>query len=265
MINVTKLKLMIKIFMQKFSLFFILYLISATSIARNLDVGWELWFPYQYRNKAQELVGLDFEIFNSVINKANFTASFVELPWKRHLRYIKSGDMDVAFGASYTEERNSYAYFTDAYRTETVKLFVVKNKRLKLNKLEDLMTSHYLIGIETGYYYGKKFHQLMNSKKFSQHINEVIDIEQNISMLLKGRIDGLLADPNTIKAFSQKFKIEGELALQPLEIYQADIYFMLSRKSLKRSTLEKFNQAIKDIKNDGTLNKILRSYGYKRD
>jgi polar amino acid transport system substrate-binding protein len=243
--------------MHKSLLFILVFFSSHTSFARDLEVGWELWFPYQYRNKAQELVGLDLEIFKAVLKNAGLTANYVELPWKRHLRYIKSGKIDIAFGASYTKERDEYAYFTEAYRIETVKLFVKKGSKLQLAKLNELANSPYIIGIETGYYYGDEFARLMKQPKFEQHINEVIDIEQNISMLLKGRIDGLLADPNTVRDFIEKYRITNELAVAPVEIYQAKIYMMLSRKSLTAPTLKKFNQSIRALKADGTLAAIL--------
>jgi len=244
----------------KLCFIFILTLTSQLSFARSLNVGWELWFPYQYRNKAQELVGLDLEIFKSILNKANLTANYVELPWKRHLRYIKSGDMDIAFGASYTPERAQYAYFTIPYRYETVGLFVRKGKELTLKKLSDLTQSNYLIGIEMGYFYGDTFARLNKNPQFKHHINEVIDIEQNISMLLKGRIDGLLADPNTIKAFCKKYNITDELIRYPLDIYKAEIHIMLSKKTVDKAILLKFNNAIKALQKEGKLTQILNKW-----
>ena len=90
----------------------------------DLAVGWELWYPYQYRNKQQQLAGLDFDIFNAVVKEAGLNVTYTELPWKRHLHYIKTGQIDIAMGSSYTKEREQYAYFTEPYRQEIIKLFV---------------------------------------------------------------------------------------------------------------------------------------------
>ena len=244
----------------KFLLLLLISFTSQLSFARSLNVGWELWFPYQYRNKAQELIGLDIEIFKAIIAKAGLTANYVELPWKRHSRYIKSGEIDIALGSSFTKDRAQYAYFTIPYRYETVKLFIPKNKELNLNKLEDLSKSTYLIGVETGYYYGERFDKLYKIPEFNKHINDVLDIEQNISMLLKGRIDGLLADPNTVAAFSKKYKISGELKSISLPIYRAEIHIMLSKKSLNKATLLKINTAIKALKKEGVLAEIFTKW-----
>ena len=66
-------------------------------------------------------------------------------------------------GASYNEERLRYAMFSQAYRQETVNLFVKKGtvKAIKLNSLSDLINSEYMIGIESGYYYGEEYQALM--------------------------------------------------------------------------------------------------------
>ena len=224
--------------------------------SQHLQVGWELWFPYQYRNKAQQLVGLDIDVFKAIIDQAGYQASYVELPWARHLRYIKSGKVDVAFGASYTKERASYAYFTQAYRTEVVKLFIRKNKSLKLEKLSSLIDSPYIIGVEKGYYYGEIFKQLMHNKLFKKHIKVVLDIEENIGLLLQNKIDGLLADPNTIKAFVKKYRIDDELMEHQLPIYKSSIHIMLSKKTQSLAILQQFNQAITILKLNGRLDAI---------
>jgi polar amino acid transport system substrate-binding protein len=79
--------------------------------SQEFSVGWELWYPYQFHNKEKKLTGVDVEIFNLIADKANMSISYVELPWQRHLKYIKNGVVDIAFGASYTKERAETAYF----------------------------------------------------------------------------------------------------------------------------------------------------------
>jgi len=53
-------------------------------------------------------------------------------------------------GASWSKDREEYAYFTLPYRHETVKLFVKKgwSASIKLNTLSDLIGSKYILGVE---------------------------------------------------------------------------------------------------------------------
>lgn len=225
-------------------------------------VGWELWYPYQYHNKEQKLVGLDFDIFNAIIKEANVDVAFTELPWKRHLQYIKTGKMDMAMGSSHTPEREKSAYFSLPYRKEKVNLFVKKGtaNKIKISSLAELSNTNYLIGVEGGYYYGDEYEKLITSKEFQTHINDVIDLEENVEMLFKGHIDGFLVDPVTMKAFAEKYSLKNEFEIHPLEIYQDNIYIMLSRQSCTVELLDMINKAIVKLKGNGEMDKIINRW-----
>ncbi|WP_206485750.1 transporter substrate-binding domain-containing protein [Thalassotalea sp. G2M2-11] len=235
---------------------------STRSYATTLATGWELWYPYQYHNHKQQLVGLDFDIYNAILKEANLRTTYTELPWKRHLQYVKTGQMDVAMGASFTNERAEYAYFTQPYRYESVSLFVKKGRKQQVNlsSLADLSHSDYMIGVEGGYYYGPKYQELIKTSEFKARITEVIDLEQNVNLLLKGHIDGFLVDPITLAAFCEKYKLTGEFEQHPLSIYQDDIHLMLSKKNIDKAMLERFNQAITTLKQNGTIEKITQRW-----
>jgi polar amino acid transport system substrate-binding protein len=247
--------------MKKFIIVFCLF-INLSSHAKDLQVGWELWYPYQYRNSQQELLGLDIEIFNAVFAKAGYTSALTELPWKRHLHYIKTGEMDVAMGASLSEDRLRYAMFSQPYRKEIVKLYVRKGQAstVTIQNLSELTTSKFMIGIESGYYYGEQYHELMKTSQFQEHIVEVVDIEENVTLLLAGHIDGFLVDPATIKAFSSKYQMNGEFEQHPLNIYQAGIHFMFSKKSVSPKVAKDIDQAITDLAASGELDRIINKW-----
>lgn len=244
---------------MKLTLWFVvsmLFVIPAK--ASDLSVGWELWYPYQYHNKNLELVGLDIESFNAIMTEANLSYDMAEIPWKTHLHFIKTGKMDLAMGASWSKERETYAYFSSAYRKETVKLIVKKGntKKVKLVTLADIAGSQFMIGVESGYYYGEEYEKLSKLAAFRANISEVVDLEENVSLLLKGHLDGFLVDPDTMQSFIQKYQMQGEFEEHSLEIYSADIFLMLSKKSIDVDVLQKINQAIKTLSDNGKLQNI---------
>ena len=249
---------------NRLQLFILVIIFSCYSQANNstknqvLSVGWELWYPYQYHNNQQQLVGLDFDIFNAIIKEAGFAVNYTELPWKRHLQYIKSGEMDVAMGASFTQERADYSYYTIPYRLELVKLYVKKGqaKNINLPTLSDLSSSHYMLGVEGGYFYGNEYQELIKTTEFRSHITEVIDLEQNVQLLLKGHLDGFLVDPITMKAFIEKYKLHNEFEAHSVNIYQDNIHIILSKKSLNLDVLAQFNKAIETLLANGTIAEI---------
>lgn len=245
---------MIRVFFN----FFILLLCMGQANSKVLSVGWELWYPYQYHNKERQLVGLDIESFKAIMTQANLPYTTAEIPWKTHLHYLKTGKMDMAMGASWSSERENYAYFTQPYRHETVKLFVKKglSANIKLNTLSDLIGSKYILGVESGYYYGDTYQELIKKPSFRANISEVIDLEQNVTLVLEGHLDGFLVDPNTMQSFVEKYHMEDEFEQHPLEIYSADIFIMLSKKTLDKDVLSRIDKAITTLKDNGELAKI---------
>jgi polar amino acid transport system substrate-binding protein len=241
-------------------------LLSAFVQAKDLSAGWELWYPYQYYNKNQQLVGLDIDSFNAIMTEAKLSYTTAEIPWKTHLHFIKTGKMDLAMGASWSQEREEFAYFSLPYRQETVKLFVKKghSKSINLVTLSDLIGSEYIIGVESGYYYGKTYEKLINKPDFHSNVSEVIDLEQNVTLLLDGHLDGFLVDPNTMQSFVKKYQMEEEFEQHPLEIYSADIFLMLSKQSSDIATLERINKAISTLTNNGELSRISGSWKASR-
>jgi polar amino acid transport system substrate-binding protein len=245
-----------------FLLLLITLLFQSHVKADELSVGWELWYPYQYHNKNRQLVGLDIDSFNAIMAEAKLSFTTAEIPWNTHLNFIKRGKMDVAMGASWSKEREEYAYFSQAYRKETVKLFVKKGtaKNIHLQTLSNLGGSQYIVGVESGYFYGKEYDELIKTEAFKKNISEVIDLEENVTLLMEGKLDGFLVDPNTMQSFVKKYQFEGEFEPHPLEIYSADIFIMLSRKSSNTDTLHKINKAIATLTNNGELKRISDSW-----
>lgn len=230
-----------------------------TNSARQVTVGWEIWYPFQYRNHQADLVGVDFEILQAILDQTNFTANYIEIPWQRNLNAIKSGFIDIAMGASKTKERLKYSYFSEDYREEKIGLIVRKGQlsRIKLNDLSELQGSQYKIGVERGYYYGEQFQQLQTQPEFNKRLIEILDIEQGINLLLNSGVDGVLADPITIAAFEEKYQIFNMLEVHPLSIYQYKVHLMLSKKSFNKEELNRINSAINELKRSGKLQNII--------
>ena len=226
------------------------------------SVGWELWYPYQFYTKNGKLTGVDVEAFKLIAKKAELPITFVEVPWRRHLKFIKSGMIDIAIGTSYTKVRAEHGYFSTPYRKESVNLFVKKgtSKEILLNKLSDLLKSDYLIGIENGYSYGEVFSSLSVKPKFNGKLVKALNIEQNAELLINGRINGFLADPVAVKSFTEKYNLKDEFEKHPLLIYQTNIHIMLSKKTFSKDDLAKVNQAIVELKKNGELNEVFERW-----
>lgn len=252
--------------MKKYLFLFIVFLSSQVNAKKitSITVGWEIWYPYQYQDNNNQLIGLDVCILNAIAEKISVNLAYIELPWKRHLMYLKKGKVNIAMGSSKNREREEYAYFTEPYRVEEIRLFVMKGKEKEMDQvtLADVIDGNYILGVERGYFYGDEYTYLSTRPNFKYHFNEVTDLSQNVKMLLKGHIDGLLADPIAMNTYIEMFNLQGKFYQHSLYIYQTEIYFMLSKSSMSLEDVTQFNHAISELKNSGEINKIINSRLY---
>ena len=258
MFNVTKLFQTIITSLMALMLLLAVAPVSADNKER-LFAAWELWYPYQFNNEVGELAGVDIEFFNAVMMEANLNYSIDEVAWTQQLSMLKEGQIDVAMGVSKTPARESFAHFSIPYRQERVHLFVKKGNvsNYQLPTLASLAGTKLKIGTEQGYYYGDLFDQLSDDPNFTARFHEVVGVEENIRMVLNGKLDGLLADPNTMRATLDRLQLTGKFEAHPLSIYSTDIHFMFSKRSVPEKTVKIINDAIVALQRNGKAQALL--------
>jgi polar amino acid transport system substrate-binding protein len=223
-------------------------------------MGWDLWPPYQYVSETGILIGIDIELAKMIFAKAGCEISYVEMPWKRHLNDLEFGRVDIAPGASFTEDRAKYAFFTLPYRQERVSLFIRKELKTydHMRSVAEFMASGATVAMVLGYYYGPEFERLIESRTYAAYITQVRSDAQLFQMLSMKRIDGFLADPYTVAAHANVYYEVNEF--RPLfDVYSGDIHFMLSKKRFTEPEVNGINQAIQQLTDDGSLAAYLKS------
>jgi len=233
---------------------------------KELVNGWGgEWEPF-LMGTYDEPEGLDIEILDAAVKAAGCTwrNTELEIPWKRHLNWIKQGELDLATGASWTQERAEYAYFTKAYRSENVALFVRKAdvKKYEQYSLQELARVLAGIGIEFGNTYGNTMGTLLAG--MGEKVQRVNNNRQNIPKLLGGRIDGYLGhlpyDAMQIKSKGYENAIE----MLPMSLVNTgDIHFMLSKLSNSEEVFRALDAGLAEIKANGIYDKIIKKYSDK--
>lgn len=228
---------------------------------RELIMGWESWPPYQYVDEDGLLTGIDINLAKVIFGHAGCQLSFVELPWKRHLSDLESGRVDIASGASYTQEREQQGVFTTPYRQELVSLFV-RSTSLATTDYADLdsyFASGSTLGVTLGYYYGPEYEKLLENPTYKSLVAQVRSDPQLFQMLTMKRIDGFLADPYSVYSRIRAYP-EVESFRPALHVYAADIHFMLSKQSFPPEKVRRVNRVLEELKAQGVLYGILKDY-----
>lgn len=253
----------------KFLLFSLIMAVSASVSAsagcdkKTLIHGWGGdWVPFVL-GTPDKPSGLDMEILDAIIKKAGcqWRNTPHAVPWARHLKQIESGELDLATAASWTEERARYAYFTHAYRSEFVALYVLKKHydAYSALSLSQLSKVRFRLGAVRGEVYGEKMGKFV--AELGSKVYHVESNEQNIQKMKLDRIDGYIGHVPHDSIFLNKHGLSDDIVLLPISVQPTgDIHIMMSKKSTSENDLKALNEAIQALEQDGTIAAIKKKY-----
>lgn len=253
---------------------FIFFAIAQTSFAANkynLRGGLYSWGPYQFiktENESDVAKGMDIEFADAIANIIGAHIRLEEVKWRNHQQDIKNGTRDIAFGVTYTPERAKFAHFSLPYRFEDNSLFTLKNrsKELDIGTIEDFIKSiraqNYKLGITDGYVYANsKLNDFINNPENADIIVSSMNDLDNLKLLLKGDIDGFLADRISGASLIVNSSLESIVEEQNLDI-RIPVHIMFSKKTTDADLVEKFNSAIKEFVLSDKYKSIIKKYLY---
>lgn len=202
-----------------------------------------------------KFVGSDVEIVTEICKRAGIEPEIHDYPLKRALMMTEKGEAAGIFTIFRTEERDQFLYFPEE-TINTVRTMVIGRKYsgFRINSLEDLRDK--AIGVMDGRKYGPEFDNIPGLKKEFLKTKE-----QMILMLNKGRVDVILNSEEPFKHEVRKMGIEDKFEMLYL-VRENPVYVAFSKTlGEKGEKLSKvFSEALKQMKADGTYEKILNKY-----
>jgi polar amino acid transport system substrate-binding protein len=216
-----------------------------------LRVGWEEWFPLIHRQDDQ-LTGSEYQLMQELATAAGCTLIFVETPWVRALQLLKSGQLDMLYGASRSAEREAYAQFSQPYRYEQMVLVVRAPQEQPQQPMHELSLADWLaeprsngqrrvLGLIRGFNYGTLEPLVRPQAAPTRHL-EVRWDQQLHQLLAAQRIDGYLVEMSVARA-------QQAVGGQPVRLRTVSeqphepMYLMFSR-DVPHQVVESFNEAI---------------------
>ena len=187
-------------------------------------------------------------------------------PWKRAQKEVEDGDADGCFNTGNTEWRREWAYFNeDVLYNETYALFLRSDDSVKI-PADMKNVSHLRVGIQRGYAYGGEFQKALDEKRFKE-ISEVESIEQNIKKLISKRIDFFVGDRIPSLYYLELAGVRKQVSIFKDDVTGQEVivsvwptYVAFSKKTVSSEYVKKFNDALLQIKKDGTYQRIFDKY-----
>ncbi len=221
-----------------------------------LDITIVDYPPYEFVED-NEVKGIAVDIIREVFNRMNQPIALRALPWPRALKELETGEIDGAIEVFYTEEREAYMDFCkEVLLDEFISLFVSKDSKIKYNG--DLSSlAEYTFGVKKGFSYGSIFDSAVEAGVIKNLVVQVYDGDRLFHLLAAGRVEILIGDKYALPYQYTKGNIKKEIKRLIPDVQAAPTYVVFSKKRKLINIRDKFDVIIRDMKNDGSYDRIL--------
>ena len=209
------------------------------------------WQPWSYHDESDTLVGYDVEVSRAIAEKLGVEPEYVESDWDSLFAGMDAGRYDlVCNGVEITEERSKTYDFTTPYGYIHTALAVKKDTDT-ITSFEDLN------GKTTANSLASTYMELAES--YGATVQGIDTLEETIQLLTAGRIDATLnADVSFYDYLNVHPDADFKIVAQTEEA--SHVAIPLRKGDETASLLEAINNAIDELRADGTLTELSERY-----
>ncbi|RLA23734.1 MAG: hypothetical protein DRQ62_05895 [Gammaproteobacteria bacterium] len=237
-------------------LFAFLNLFIQTCTAQAISIVSNQWPPYVDDSIPEK--GLAVELVNKALQRKGYQPTLHIYNWQRALEGVEIGVFDATCAIWKTAKREQSLLYSEPYLTNTISFLKKKNLTVDYHGLNDL--GGYVIGVLRDYAYDDRFNRSRGLIKIPEN-----HIVQNLQKLNNGSIDLTLGDERAINYAIQQYlpmHIQSFEFLKPALAYKK-LYMAVSKSNPAAQTIiDHFNQAIKEMQQDGSYDRIISKYKY---
>ncbi|MCJ7856741.1 basic amino acid ABC transporter substrate-binding protein [Lachnospiraceae bacterium NSJ-143] len=220
----------------------------STTDGGTLTMGTNAAFPpYEYYEN-DHVVGIDAEIAQAVAEKLGMELKIEDMDFSSLITAVQTGKIDMVLaGMTVTEDRLKNVSFSDSYATGIQSIIVAEDSEIAS---PDDLQGH-MIGVQestTGHIYCSDDYGEDSVVAYTTGANAV-------EALKTGKVDAVVIDNEPAKAFVAAN--EG-LKLLDTEYVTEDYAIAIAKDNTE--LLDKINNALKELKEDGSLDEIIGEY-----
>lgn len=219
-----------------------------TNSDKVLTMGTNATFPpYEYY-AGEKIIGIDAEVAALIAEKLGMTLEIKDMDFNGILAAVDSGVVDIGMaGMTIKPDRLEQVNFTNTY-AKGVQVVIVKEGS-DIKSIDDLAGKK--IGVQettTGDSYATEDFGEDAVKRYNKGTDAV-------AALMNGTVDAVIIDNEPAKAF-----VAGTEGLKILDTKYADEDYAIAVKKENTELLEKINNALDELTQDGSIKRILDKY-----
>lgn len=228
---------------------------ASTASAAERLVVYEAYPPYEMLDRDGVITGIHIDMAREAFRRMGDSVKFEARPWRRALQDIRTGDAFAASSGFRIPEREEYAFYPDEPLSDEVTVIAAnKVSGVEVNSLEDLRGL--TVGVVSGYVYGHGFEELDGLKKEYSNSNDLL-----LKKLFNFRVDVIIGNRDVLRYLTREqdrsahIRFVYEVGRQPLYLFFSKAFGMEAKRAAER-----FSEAIREMRRDGTVDRILRKY-----
>lgn len=223
----------------------VLALSSGLAMAQTVRLGTEgAYPPYNFINDAGEVDGFERELGDELCKRASLTCEWVTNDWDSIIPNLQSGNYDVIIaGMSITDERDKVIDFSQNYIPPAASAYMALTPDVDI---KGGVVSAQVGTIQAGYV-----------AESGATLLEFATPDETVAAVRNGEADAVFADKDYLAPIAAESG--GELVLLPEEVALGGGVGLGLRES-DTELKAKFDAAIQSMKDDGTLNTMIKKW-----
>lgn len=224
----------------------LLALTAGASMAQTIRMGTEgAYPPYNFINDKGEVDGFERELGDKLCELAGLTCEWVTNDWDSIIPNLQSGNYDtIIAGMSITDERDKVIDFTQNYIPPAASAYLALSADANVG--EGAVVAAQVGTIQAGYV-----------AESGATLLEFATPDETVAAVKNGEADAVFADKDYLAPVAAESG--GELVLLANEVQLGGGVGMGLRES-DTELKEKFNAAIQQLKDDGSLNAMIKKW-----
>lgn len=222
-------------------------------------VGCDEYEPYNYFDKNGNLVGIDADLAEEAFNRMGYSPTYVVMKWTEKDIYLEEGVIDCIWDAYSMNGKEDKYLWSDPYIYS--REVVVVNEDSPIMKLDDLDGRKIATLVNT-----RSESILLQGKLYPEISPETVysfqDMKECLTALRQKYVDAATGDRSYVERYIQNHPGKLRIIEESLETSRVAVAFP---KDADPELVEKLNETLKEMKQDGTMDEILERYQVKQD